>query len=133
MWECLSRRDKTWEMRSSWLKERRGEDLRGVLMVLKSRSGNVDQRDRQRLDRTEVWAVDLMGRRERMWWRRASGRSLIRSMPLAVVVVRLSFLLRLADLVSMGVSGVVWCGWVFLFVGLGWVPVVVGVECCVCV
>ena len=49
------------------------------LMLVKSRSGNKDQIDRHRFERVAVRATDLIGRRERMRWRTASGRSEIRS------------------------------------------------------
>ena len=85
--EFLSRRDNTWETKSKSLNDtKRGDDdgffalvLLGfdvvdeevmsdgwLLMVLKSRSGNVDQRDLHLLDKRLVRAMDLMGRRKRI-------------------------------------------------------------------
>lgn len=43
----------------------------------KSRSGKVDQRERQREERVADWAMVLIGNKERMWWRTASGRWLM--------------------------------------------------------
>lgn len=45
--------------------------------VEKSRSGRVNQRERQRDERVADWAAVLIGNEERMWWRRASGRWLM--------------------------------------------------------
>lgn len=47
--------------------------------VVKSRSGKDDQSERHRFDKTLVCATVLMGRRKRMWWRTASGSSVMRS------------------------------------------------------
>lgn len=113
--ECLSRRANTWEIKSVSLKDKlRGlfeviavlEEMPSGLMVLKSRSGNEDQRDLHRFDKVLVWAIDLMGRRKSIWWRITSGRSLILSMPLLLTSISFSTnqsFLRFADLVSMAV------------------------------
>ncbi|KAL6969440.1 hypothetical protein U1Q18_029153 [Sarracenia purpurea var. burkii] len=73
-------------------------------MVVKSRSGKEDQSRRHRFDKVLVWAMDLMGRRKRMWWRTASGKSPIRSSPpplSALFSALLKSLFLLADHLSL--------------------------------
>lgn len=80
--------------------------------VVKSRSGKEDQSERHRFDKTLVCATVLIGRRKRMWWRTASGRSVMRSMLWWSEMSSFSlqkesfFFLAAADLVSIDEWGI---------------------------